>query len=161
MSNQCYIKDQHGNYTPAEPREILNQASQILSAQLRTGDVFDTPDKVRQFISCKLGHLEREVFSVMFLDTKHRLICFEEMFQGTIDGASVYPREIVKRTLALNAAAAICTHNHPSGIAEPSAADQSITTRLKSALALVDIRLMDHIIVGGNEAVSFSERGLM
>jgi len=108
-----------------------------------------------------LAKREREVFAVMFLDNRHRLLAYEELFFGTIDGASVHPREVVKAALAHNAAAVILSHNHPSGVAEPSQADQRITQRLKDALGLVDVRVLDHLIVGEGEPVSFAERGLL
>jgi DNA repair protein RadC len=105
--------------------------------------------------------MEREVFGCLFLDNRHRLIALEEMFLGTIDGASVHPREVVKRALKLNAAAVILAHNHPSGVAEPSQADELITARIRDALALVDIRVLDHLVVGGTTVTSFAERGLI
>lgn len=113
------------------------------------------------YLSVQHAGLEHEVFSVMLLDNRNRLIAYETMFRGTIDGASVYPREAVKQALAVNAAAVILTHNHPSGIAEASQADIHITERLTKALALVDIRVLDHIIVAGTTNVSFAERGLI
>ena len=113
------------------------------------------------FTRDKLAALEREVFAVMFLDTRHRLIAYAEVFLGTIDGAEVHPREVVRQALRHNAAALIVAHNHPSGVAEPSAADRAVTARLKQALALVDIRLLDHIIVGGNTGVSMASAGML
>ena len=112
-----------------------------------------------QYLQIQLAEREQEVFSVMFLNTRHQLIEFQEMFYGSIDGASVHPREVVKAALKVNAAACIFAHNHPSGVAEPSQADISITGRLKSALALVDIRVLDHIIVTVDECVSLAQRG--
>ena len=103
----------------------------------------------------------REVFACLFLDNQHRLICYEEMFFGTIDGASVHPREVVKRTLFHNAAAIIFAHNHPSGVSEPSQADRRIAERLKAALSLVDVRVLDHMVIGDAEVTSFAERGLL
>ena len=108
-----------------------------------------------------LRHRQRELFAVLWLDNQNRLIAYEELFQGTIDGASVYPREVVKQALARNAAAVILAHNHPSGVAEPSQADQRLTRRLQAALELVDIRVLDHLVVGEGEIVSFAERGLL
>jgi DNA repair protein RadC len=102
-----------------------------------------------------------EVFAVLFLDNRHRVIAFEELFRGTIDGASVHPREVVRRALALNAAAVILSHNHPSGVAEPSEADQRITTRLREALSLVDVRVLDHLVIGDGGCCSLAERGLL
>ena len=107
----------------------------------------------------KLGGLEREVFAAVFLDTRHRLIEYAELFQGTIDGAEVHPREVVRKALRCNAAAVIVAHNHPSGVVDPSAADRVVTTRLKQALALVDVRLLDHFIVGGRQSLSMAEKG--
>ena len=107
----------------------------------------------------KLGGLEREVFAAVFLDTRHRLIEYAELFQGTIDGAEVHPREVVRHALRCNAAAVIVAHNHPSGTVDPSAADRAVTERLKQALALVDVRVLDHVIVGGCETLSLAERG--
>jgi DNA repair protein RadC len=109
----------------------------------------------------KLSHLEHEVFSAIFLDNRHRILTYEEMFRGTIDGASVHPREVVKRAIQLNAAAVIFAHNHPSGIAEPSKADEAITKRLANALKLIDVRVLDHLIIAGADVVSFAERGLL
>ena len=128
---------------------------------LRSGPVLENPKAVRQYLCVHYASHEREVFCCLFLDNRHRLIALEEMFQGTIDGASVHPREVVKRALQVNAAAVILAHNHPSGVAEPSQADELITARLRDALALVDIRVLDHLIVGGSSATSLAERGLL
>jgi DNA repair protein RadC len=116
---------------------------------------------VRRFLRARLRDLPHEVFCCLHLDNRNRVIAFEELFRGTIDGASVHPREVVKRALAHNAAALILAHNHPSGVAEPSQADEVITRRLSSALALVDIRVLDHLVVGDSACVSFAERGLL
>ena len=120
-----------------------------------------SPADTRNYLSLRLAEREAEVFCVMFLTNRHRVIAFEEMFQGTIDGASVHPREVVKAALRLNAAAVILAHNHPSGVAEPSRSDEAITRRLTDALALVDVRVLDHLIVGGSEITSLAERGLV
>ena len=120
-----------------------------------------SPRVVQEFLALKLGALEHEMFAVMLLDTRHRLIEYVELFRGTIDEASVHPREVVKLALARNAAALVLAHPHPSGSAEPSRADELITQRLKEALALVDIRVLDHIIVAGGATTSFAERGLL
>lgn len=132
-----------------------------LQENLERDPPLGNPDATRAFLKARLGCYEHEVFACIFLDNRHRLIAFEELFTGTIDGASVYPREVVKRGLHHNAAALIFAHNHPSGVAEPSSADIHITRRLRDALALVDIRTLDHFIVGEAEAVSFAERGLL
>ena len=117
------------------------------------------PDVTIQFLNAMIGRSPREVFACLFLDNQHRLIEYEEMFYGTIDGASVHPREVVRRGLELNAAAVIFAHNHPSRVSEPSSADRQITDRLQSALALIDIRVLDHIVIGDAEATSFAARG--
>jgi DNA repair protein RadC len=145
----------------AQLQAVLEMARRHLSATLKTGDLLSSPQAVRDYLRAQLRHRQREIFAVLFLDNQNRLIAYEELFQGTIDGASVHPREVVKQALARNAAAVIFAHNHPSGIAEPSAADQRITRRLQDALELVDIRVLDHLIVGDGEIASFAERGLL
>ncbi len=129
--------------------------------ELRRQPVLQNPRAVRDYLAVHFAGREREVFGCLFLDNRHRLIAVEEMFMGTIDGATVHPREVVKRALKLNAAAVILAHNHPSGVAEPSLADEQITARLRDALALVDIRVLDHLVVGGSTVTSFVERGLL
>lgn len=141
--------------------EIIAAARRAMTRRVRRGIAMDSPRTVREFLTVKLGPLEHETFAVLLLDTRHRLIDYVELFRGTIDRASVYPREVVKLALARNAAALVLAHPHPSGAAEPSEADELITRRLKEALALVDVRLLDHIIVAGGEAISLSERGLL
>jgi DNA repair protein RadC len=145
----------------AEIAAVLEIARRSLLQQLSEAPVFDAPDAVRQFLRLKLGGLTHEVFAVLFLDAQHRLITMEEMFRGTLTQTSVYPREVVKRGLDLGAAAVILAHNHPSGVAEPSRADELLTQALKSALALVDMRVLDHLVVGAGEVTSMAERGLM
>jgi DNA repair protein RadC len=145
----------------ASSEEILAAAREQMSHRVRRGTSLTSPKATRDYLSVKLGSLEREVFAVIFLDKRHRLISYQEMFQGTIDGASVHPREVVKEALKQNAAAVILAHPHPSGVAEPSQADEFITQRLKDALSLVDIRVLDHIIVAGGDTVSFAESGLL
>ena len=162
--NTPYVADNDGNYNfpnPVHSSHIVALASSILESSLIRGELFTNPQAARDFARLQLGSLEHEVFAALFLDTKNRLIAFEKLFQGTIDGASVYPREVVKRTLALNAGAVILAHNHPSGVADPSTADQALTKRLKAALALIDARVLDHIVVSASETTSFSERGLI
>ena len=129
--------------------------------ELQRGEILSGPDKTRYFLSCHLTDDSREVFSCLFLDSQHALICCEDLFWGTLDGAAVYPREVVARALQLHAAAVIFAHNHPSGVAEPSQADRRITERLQAALALVDIRVIDHVIVGRGQQFSFAEGGLL
>jgi DNA repair protein RadC len=145
----------------AELQAAIEIARRNLSESLRAGPALASPKATGDYLTARLRDLEHEVFCVLYLDKRHRLIHFEELFRGTIDGASVHPREIVKRALQCNCAAVIVAHNHPSGIAEPSQADELITQRVKEALALVDIRLLDHIIVGDGTNVSLAERGLI
>lgn len=130
-----------------------------LRETLQRGDALANPIHTRHFLAAQLRDRPHEVFACIFLDTRHRVIRYMELFQGTVDGATVHPREIVRQALDLNAAAVIAVHNHPSGVAEPSTADRTLTRRLGDALALVDIRLLDHIIIGDGEWVSFAERG--
>ncbi len=139
----------------------LELGKRYLESRLKRESALSKPNDTRDYLKARLRAYPHEVFACLFLDNRHRVLCFEELFTGTIDGASVYPREVVKRALFHNAAAVILAHNHPSGVAEPSRADQSITRRLKDALALVDIRVLDHFIVGDGETVSFAERGLI
>ncbi len=145
----------------AELQAAIEISRRQLTETLRIGPALTTPRATCAFLSAKLRDLEHEVFCCLYLDKRHRLIKYEELFRGTIDGASVHPREIVKLALQRNSAAVIVAHNHPSGIAEPSQADELITQRVKEALALVDIRLLDHIIVGDGTSVSLAERGLL
>lgn len=145
----------------AQLRAALELTQRYLQAGFERGDAISDPGVTRQYLKGKLRGYGREVFACMYLDNQHRLICYEELFFGTIDGASVHPREVVKRVLKHNAAAVIFAHNHPSGVAEPSQADRRITDRLKSALLLVDVRVLDHMIVGDQEVLSFAERGLL
>ena len=147
----------------AKDDALIRQALSILDARLRTQDEVHvtSPEDTRRYLRLQLAEREAEVFCVLFLTNRHRVIAFTEMFRGTIDGASVHPREVVKEVLRHNAAAVILCHNHPSGASEPSRADEAITRRLKDALALVDVRVLDHLIVGGSEITSFAERGLL
>jgi len=145
----------------AELRAAVEIARRQLTETLRSGPSLSTPRATRDFLVARLRDLEHEVFCCLYLDNRHRLIHFEELFRGTIDGASVHPREVVKQALQWNSAAVIVAHNHPSGIAEPSQADELITQRVKQALALVDIRLLDHVIVGDGTSVSLAERGVL
>ncbi|MEN5271530.1 RadC family protein [Stenotrophomonas lactitubi] len=155
------VRDAQGRYLPASADDILEAARQVIDQKMQRGAEFTSPAAVKDYLRTKLAGFEHEVFAVLFMDTRHRLIEYREMFRGTIDGASVYPREVVKEALRLNAAAVILSHNHPSGNSEPSAADRALTGRLKQALELVDVRVLDHIIVAGANTVSFAERGLI
>ena len=145
----------------AQLQAVLEMARRHLAERLRRDSALESPQAVRDYLKAQLRHEHHEVFGCLFLDSKHRVLAYEALFRGTIDGASVYPRQVVKRALAHNAAALILTHNHPSGVAEPSQADRVLTARLKDALALVDIRVLDHFIVGDGEPLSMAERGWM
>jgi DNA repair protein RadC len=158
---RLYVRDQFDALRPATATEIITAARRAMTRRVRRGTALDSPSAVREFLAIKLGALEHELFAVLLLDNRHRLIDYVELFRGTIDGASVHPREVVKLALARNAAALVLAHPHPSGAAEPSQADELVTRRLRDALALVDIRVLDHIIVAGGEAMSFAERGLL
>ncbi len=142
--------------------KIIRRALKILESRLSyETDVFTNPNDTKNYLRLKLGGNEREVFAVLYLTNRNQLISYEELFLGTIDGASIYVREIVKLGLSLNAAAIICAHNHPSGVCEPSRADEVITKRIKEACGLVDIRLLDHLVVSATDSVSLAERGLI
>jgi DNA repair protein RadC len=142
--------------------QIIRQALTILEERLRKpGPAMTSPQTVRDYLKLKLAELPHEVFVVLFLDSQHRLIACDELFRGTLAQTSVYPREVVKAALAHNAAAVVFAHNHPSGVAEPSRADELLTQSLKQALALVDIRTLDHFVVAGINLISFAERGLV
>jgi DNA repair protein RadC len=145
----------------AEIAAVIELARRALVQQLAEQPVFDAPAKVKDYLQLQLGARDFEVFAVMFLDAQNRLLKLEEMFRGTLTQTSVYPREVVKRALHLHAGAVILAHNHPSGAAEPSKADEYLTQTLKAALQLVDVRVLDHFVVGRNEVVSFAERGLL
>lgn len=158
------LKYEDNLFDIAEPvtlEQLCYAMSLLLDEHFKRDDVISSPENTKHYLVSKLSSQQQEVFSCIHLDNRHRVIAYEELFFGTIDGASVYPREVVKRCLHYNAAAVIFAHNHPSGLAEPSKADEAITKRLKDALALVDIRVLDHIIVGGADTVSLAERGLI
>lgn len=143
--------------------EIIELALAVLQHKFgqRTESMLNSPSAVRQYLTLRMAQLEHEVFIVLFLDSQNRAITIEEMFRGTLTQASVYPREVVKRALQLNAGSVIFAHNHPSGVAEPSHADENLTQKLKKALALVDVQVLDHFIVAGAKTLSFAERGIL
>lgn len=146
----------------ADEDRVIASAIKILEGRFGTkGGVMSSPDECRSYLKLRLASYPYEVFGVMFLDNRHRLIAWEEMFRGTIDGASVHPREVVRSALKHNAAAVVFAHNHPSGVTDPSQSDLRITQRLKDALALVEVRVLDHLIVGEGDGVSMAERGLI
>ena len=145
----------------AEIVAVLELARRALSEQLQEKPLFSTPQAVRDYLQLQLGSRPHEIFAVLFLDSQHRLIALEELFRGTLTQTSVYPREVVVRALALNAASVVLAHNHPSGAAQPSRADEALTHTLKAALGLVDVRVLDHFVVTSTQAVSMAELGLL
>lgn len=155
------VCDASGRYRAATADEVLRHARQVLARRVRRGVVFESPALVKDYLKVHLAPLDYEVFMVIFVDAQHRLIACEQMFRGTLSQTSVYPREVVKRALTLNAAAVVLAHNHPSGSVEPSRADEFLTQTLRSTLTLVDVRVLDHIIVAGDATVSLAERGLL
>lgn len=145
-----------------EQAELIQQAVACLEQQYWVQKVaLDSPQASRDYLKLRLDGLPQEIFACLFLDNRHRVLAYEELFQGTLDGASVHPREVVRRVLETNAAGVIFAHNHPSGMTEPSQADIQITQRLKEALALIEVRVLDHLVIGEGEGVSFAERGLL
>ncbi len=145
----------------AELAAVLEISRRALAQQLKSAPVFDSPQRVKEFVALRLGALAYEVFAVLFLDSQHRLIDMQELFRGSLSQTSVYPREVLRQALLLNAGAVILAHNHPSGVAEPSRADEMLTQSLVSALRQIDVRVLDHLVVGVGCVVSFAERGLM
>lgn len=154
------IQEADGHYRAVTHDEIIKAALEVINAQFSSQQPITCPEKTREFLQLQLAHIKHEIFAVLWMDSGNRPIAFEELFSGSIDGASVYPREVVKSGLQHNAAAAILCHNHPSGLTEPSQADKQITERLKKALDLFQIRTLDHIIVG-ESTYSFAEHGLL
>jgi DNA repair protein RadC len=161
MNQKLYVRDAQGEFVLADRAIILAAAQEYLRNRVRRGASLASPASVCEYLSVALGDRDCEYFCVILLDTRHRVLRFIEMFRGTIDGASVYPREVVKVALQEQAAAVLLVHNHPSMVAEPSAADEMITQRLRDALELVDVRVLDHLIVAGATVLSFAERGLL
>ena len=159
IETALYVQDRGRRYRPATEGQIVEAARQLVDKRMQRGTSFRDPNVARTYFRDKLAGMEREVFAAVFLDSRHQLIEFTELFHGTIDGAEVHPREVVRQAIRCNAAAAIVAHNHPSGSVEPSAADRVVTARLKQALCLVDVRLLDHIIVGGSQTLAMAERG--
>ena len=165
MLDTPFVLDITGEYIATRPlaeNDIIRQATMIISERVeRSSDVLSTPDAVRNFLKLHLAELGHEEFACLFLDSQHRVLAFSRLFRGTVNSCSVHPREVVKKAVKANAVAVICCHNHPSGSVEPSGADIAITKRLKDALELVDVRLLDHFIVGGACVESLAERGLV
>ncbi len=155
-----FIREEGGAYRRASEEEILSIATATINARFSSGPALTSPAEAQEFIQLRLAPYPYEVFAVLWLDNRHRFLAFEELFRGTLDGASVHPREVVKSALAHNAGACILAHNHPSGISEPSEADRKITQRIKEALELIEVRTLDHL-VAGEQVYSFAERGLL
>tara|TARA_B100000508_G_scaffold78143_1_gene60732 strand:- start:1307 stop:1807 length:501 start_codon:yes stop_codon:yes gene_type:complete len=161
FKNKTYrVRDAKGVYRSVNQEALIQSARSCIRQGFNSGPPLSCPGDVTTYLQAMLAGFGREIFSVLLLNQKHELIAYEELFQGTIDGASVYPREVVKLALHYNAAAAIFAHNHPSGNSEPSAADKTITERLKQSLALIDVRVLDHIVVG-ERCTSLAEQGLL
>lgn len=148
-----------GDAKYAQLQAVLEMARRALAEEMRAGDALSSPTAVRDWLRLRLGGLPHEVFLAVFLDAQNRVLEAEELFRGSLTQTSVYPREVVKRALARNAAGVILAHNHPSGVAEPSQADRWLTDQLKAALALVEVKVLDHFVVAGNRSLSFAERG--
>ena len=161
FDSSLMVRDAQGRYLLATADQILDAAHQAIDQKMQRGASFTESAVVKEYLCAKLAKFEYEVFAVLFLDSQHRLIEYAEMFRGTISQASVYPREVVKKALQCNAAAIIVSHNHPSGVPEPSRADEVMTKTLQSTLAVVDVQVLDHVIVRGNCAVSMAQRGLV
>ena len=159
-------EDRFGGLSPSqlnavEQQSLMALAFDMLAEQHRPGEALTSPADTQRYLRLRLAEYKNEVFGCLFLDNRHRIIEVAELFQGTIDGASVHPRVVVQKALEHNAAALLLFHNHPSGVAEPSHADEAITRRLKEALALIDVRVLDHFVVTAGESISFAERGLI
>jgi DNA repair protein RadC len=155
-----FVRDTQGEYHAASQTEVLQSAQAHLAVRVR-GAMLDSPSVVRDFLRVRLGALQHEVFCVIHLDSQFSVLDYVEMFRGTLTQTSVYPREIIKDVLARSSAAVMLVHNHPSGSVEPSRADECITQTIKSALSLVDVRVVDHLIVAGSNVLSMAEKGLM
>jgi DNA repair protein RadC len=160
-ASSLLVQDVAGEYRPAAADEILQAAQRVLAGHVRGTDLLDSPAVVKDFLRMRLGTLEHELFAVVHLDSQHRVLDYVEMFRGTVNQTSVYPREVVKDALARNSSALLLVHNHPSKCDAPSKADEVLTSTLRNALALVDVRVLDHFIVAGQQVVSMAERGLM
>jgi DNA repair protein RadC len=155
------VKGLGGTAKRAELLAVIELARRAMAQQLKEREVFGSPEAVKQYLQLHLAHRPHEVFAVLFLDAQNRLVAMEELFRGTLTQTSVYPREVVRRALQLESAAVVLAHNHPSGTVQPSRADEALTQTLKSALALVDVRVLDHVVVAPGDALSMAEKGLL
>jgi len=162
MSNHnLFVHRADGTVEPASSHEILTAARAVLAHRVRRGALLQSPQKVGEYLTMRVGHLDYECFGLVLVDGRHRVIDCVELFRGTIDGASVYPREVVKLVLDKQAAAAVAWHNHPSGVKEQSQADELITRKLKESLAAIDVRLLDHLVLAASNVLSFAQEGLL
>ena len=166
LSVETLVEDRLSALKPAdlndvEKQSVVTLAMKVLASKHRAGRALSQPEETRNYLRLRLADYRNEVFGCLFLDNRHRIIAVRELFQGTIDGAAVHARVVVQQAMEANAAALVFFHNHPSGVAEPSHADEAMTRRLKDALALVDVRVLDHVVVSAGESVSFAERGLL
>ena len=162
MSNHnLFVHGADGTTQRATTEQILAAARAALAHRVRRGALLQSPQKVGEYLTMRIGHLDYECFGLILLDGRHRVIDYVELFRGTIDGASVYPREVVKLVLDRQAAAAVAYHNHPSGVKDQSRADELITKKLAEALAAIEVRLVDHVIVAGSAVLSFAQEGLL
>ncbi|WP_423196653.1 MPN domain-containing protein [Cupriavidus sp. H19C3] len=160
-SSSLMVCDGAGQYRPAVADEVLQAAQRVLASQVRGANLLDSPAVVKDFLRTRLGTLPHEIFAALHLDAQNRVLDYVEMFRGTVSQTSVYPREVVKDALMRGSSALVLVHNHPSGVADPSRADEALTQALKSALSLIDVRVLDHLIVAGPTVLSFAERGLI
>ena len=162
MSTQnLFVLGPDGTAEAASNEQVLAAARQLLAHRVRRGASLTSPQKVREYLTMRLGHLDHEIFGLILVDRRHRVIEYVELFRGTIDAANVYPREVVKLALDKGATSCLLFHNHPSGIRDQSHADELMTVRLRDALALIDVRILDHLIVAGSDVLSFAESGLI
>ena len=162
MSNHnLFVQGANGAAEPATADQILAAARQALANRVRRGATLSSPRSVREYLAVKLGALDYEVFGLILVDARHRVLEYVELFSGTIDGASVHPREVVKLVIEKGASAVVAVHNHPSGVMDQSHADEAITRRIRDCVALIDVRLLDHLIIAGPEVLSFAESGLL
>jgi DNA repair protein RadC len=161
LAQTLLVRESDGQYRPAQAEEVLSQARSVLAERVRPGALMSSSQAVKDYLRVELCELDHEVFCVLFLDAHNRVITLQTMFRGTVMQTAVYPREVAREALMQNAAAVILAHNHPSGCADPSRADTMLTTTLKNALALVDVKVLDHVIVAGGDTCSFAEQGLL
>jgi DNA repair protein RadC len=159
--HHLFLHRADGAVEPASNEHILAAARQLLAYRVRRGALLQSPQRVGEYLTMRLGDLDHEVFGLIFVDGRHRVIECIDLFRGTIDGASVHPREVVKLALQKGAVACVAYHNHPSGVQDQSQADELITRRLAEALALIEVRLLDHVIIAGSSVLSFAERGIL